>query len=112
MTGAAGSGRRGSTGGKKRRSTPKVGQTQTIKSPGQRPISVKTGGLHASVGVPQGQKIPAAKLAAAARGEFGPKAQKQAQFAQNVLTGPRSGPVHHARREGPAVAAAAAGASV
>lgn len=42
------------------------------------------GGLHSSLGVPQGQKIPAAKLAAAAAGKYGPKAKKQAQMAKNM----------------------------
>ena len=42
------------------------------------------GGLHSSLGVPQGQKIPPAKLAAAAAGKYGPKAKKQAQMAKNM----------------------------
>lgn len=62
---------------------------ETIKpqKKGQKPISFKKGGLHESLGVPQGQKIPASKKAAAAKGEYGPKAKKQAQFAKNVLKG-------------------------
>lgn len=60
-------------------------KTTTMKSPGKDPITFEKGGLHRSLGVPQGQKIPAKKVAAAARGDYGPKAQKQANFAQNVL---------------------------
>lgn len=67
----------------------KSGSKRTIKKPGSKPISFKTGGLHKSVGVPQGKPIPKAKMDAAARGDYGPKAKKQAQFAQNVLTGPK-----------------------
>lgn len=67
------------------RKTPRVGQKQTIKAPGKAPISFKKGGLHTSLGVPQGKPIPKAKVDAAAAGKFGPKAQKQANFAKNVL---------------------------
>lgn len=59
------------------------GTTTTISgNKSQKPIKFKTGGLHESVGVPQGQKIPADKLAAAAAGSYGPKAVKQANFAK------------------------------
>lgn len=69
--------------------TPKVGQKVTLKpsSSGQKKITYKKGGLHASLGVPQGQKIPPAKLSAALSGKYGAKAKKQAQFMQNVLVG-------------------------
>jgi hypothetical protein len=60
-------------------------KTQTIKAPGKAPVKFKKGGLHESVGVPQGEKIPAAKMAAAKAGKFGPKAAKQANFAQGML---------------------------
>ena len=60
-------------------------KTQTIKSPGKKPITFKKGGLHESLGVPKGKPIPAKKMAAAAKGQYGPKAQKQANFAKNVL---------------------------
>jgi hypothetical protein len=46
--------------------------------------TIQKGGLHRSVGVPQGQKIPAAKLAAAKAGKYGPLAKKQAQFASSL----------------------------
>lgn len=70
--------------------TPKVGQMVTLKAkPGQKKISFKKGGLHQSLGVPQGQKIPAAKLQAALAGKYGKLAQKRARFMHNVLTGRR-----------------------
>jgi hypothetical protein len=43
-----------------------------IKKPGQ---------LHRDLGVPQGQKIPARRLAAAKAGDYGPAAQKRANLA-------------------------------
>ncbi|HEX3781700.1 MAG TPA: hypothetical protein VHX38_18715 [Pseudonocardiaceae bacterium] len=69
------------------KSTPKpaASKTETISSPGKQPISFKKGGLHQSLGVPAGKPIPKAKMDAAAAGKFGPKAQQQANFAQNVL---------------------------
>lgn len=51
----------------------------------QKPVTFEQGGLHRSLGVPQDQKIPASKMAAAKRGDYGPKAQKQANFAQGML---------------------------
>lgn len=51
---------------------------------GQKPITFQKGGLHRSVGVPEGQKIPASKVAAAARGDYGPKAKKQAGLAKGL----------------------------
>lgn len=73
---------------------------QTIKTPGKKPISFKPGGLHASVGVPAGQKIPAAKMQAALAGDYGPKAAAQARFAKNVLTGPKTGTGTARKRRG------------
>jgi hypothetical protein len=58
---------------------------QTISSPGKKPVTFQKGGLHRSLGVPQGQKIPAAKMAAAKAGKFGPTAQKQANLATGLL---------------------------
>jgi hypothetical protein len=52
---------------------------------GQQPITFQPGGLHASLGVPQGQPIPEAAKAAALSGARGAKAKKQALFAKNVL---------------------------
>lgn len=48
-------------------------------------VTFQKGGLHESLGVPQGQKIPADKLAAAKAGKYGKKAQKQANFAAGFL---------------------------
>ncbi len=62
---------------------------KTITAPGKKPITFQPGGLHKSTGTPAGQKIPASKKAAALSGSLGPKAQKQANFAKNVLTGGR-----------------------
>ena len=60
-------------------------KTRTIKAPGKQPISFKEGGLHQSLGVPAGKPIPAAAMQSALAGKKGPKAQKQANFAVNVL---------------------------
>jgi hypothetical protein len=54
---------------------------------GKKPIHFKEGGLHASLGIAQKQKIPSSKFQAALHGNYGPKAKKQAQFKENVLTG-------------------------
>lgn len=64
---------------------------ETIKpmKKGEKPITFKKGGLHASTGTPAGEKIPAKKKAEAIEGKLGPKAKKEAQFAKNVLTGPK-----------------------
>lgn len=68
--------------------TPKVGSKITLKAkPGQKKVSFTKGGLHASTGTPQGQKIPVNKMKAAASGKLGTKARKQAMFAKNVLIG-------------------------
>lgn len=61
------------------------GKKTTISSPGKKPVSFQPGGLHKSLGVPQGQTIPAAKMAAAKAGKFGPKAQAQANLATGML---------------------------
>jgi hypothetical protein len=67
--------------------TVKVGGTEVLKKPGKKPIAFKKGGLHATLGVAQGKKIPAAKMSAALAGKHGAKAKKQAEFARNVLVG-------------------------
>lgn len=62
--------------------------TETIPAiPGHKAITFSKGGLHRSTNTPLGQKIPAAKKAKALAGGYGAKAEKQAQFAKNVLTG-------------------------
>lgn len=62
--------------------------TETIPAiPGHKAITFQKGGLHRSTNTPEGQKIPAAKKAKALAGGYGSKAEKQARFAKNVLTG-------------------------
>lgn len=53
----------------------------TIKAKGKKPITFNKGGLHRSLGVPEGKKIPEGKKRAALAGEYGPKAKKQAVLA-------------------------------
>jgi hypothetical protein len=60
---------------------------KVIRKKGKRPIKFHEGGLHQSLGVAKGQKIPASKIAAAKAGKYGEKAKKQADFMTNVLTG-------------------------
>lgn len=62
---------------------------ETIRptSPGQKPITFDKGGLHRSTGTPAGKPIPTSKLDSALSGNLGPKAEKQANFAKNVLKG-------------------------
>jgi len=64
---------------------------RTIKAAGKDPISFKPGGLHESLGVPKDKPIPAKAMQAAIDGKKGPKAQKQALFAKNVLGKGRGG---------------------
>jgi len=59
------------------------------KKKGQKPIKFKEGGLHKSLGIPKDQPIPKSKIRAALKGEYGPKAKKQAMLMENVLTGPK-----------------------
>ena len=58
-----------------------VGGTQVIRAAGRKPIAFKKGALHKALGVPQGEKIPAGKKAAALAGRYGPKVKKMANFA-------------------------------
>lgn len=60
---------------------------KTIHKDGKKPIHFKPGALHSELGVPQGEKIPVAKMEAALLGKKGPLAEKRARFAKNVLTG-------------------------
>jgi hypothetical protein len=67
-----------------------VAKTVTISgSGGQKPVTFQKGGLHRSLGVPQGEKIPASKMAAAKAGRYGPLAQKRANFATGMLAAGR-----------------------
>jgi len=66
--------------------------TTTLKptKKGQKSIKFHEGGLHDSLSVPMGEKIPEWKMRAALAGKYGPKAaKKQAMFARKVLTGPK-----------------------
>jgi hypothetical protein len=56
---------------------------------GQKPVKFKEGALHRQLGVPAGEKIPASKMAAAKRGDYGPLAQKRANFATGMLAAGR-----------------------
>jgi hypothetical protein len=62
---------------------------QTISAPGKKPVTFEKGGLHRSLGVPEGQNIPPAKMAAAKAGKFGPKARQQANLATGMLAAGR-----------------------
>lgn len=62
---------------------------KVLRAKGKKPISFRPGGLHKSLGVPQGKPIPKGKMAGALAGTYGAKAKRQAQFAKNVLTGPK-----------------------
>lgn len=70
-------------------STPKSAPKKvTLKAkPGQKKITFKPGGLHKSLGLSPGTKIPAAAMSRAMAGHYGPTAKKQAMFAKNVLVG-------------------------
>ena len=61
------------------------GQTTISGSGGKKPVTFQKGGLHSSLGVPQGKKIPVSKVASAQAGNYGPKAKKQANFAMGML---------------------------
>ena len=65
----------------------KKAKTVTMKPTkrGQKPISFKSGGLHSSTGTKPGEKISAAKHAAAGSGKLGKKAKAQELFYRNVL---------------------------
>ena len=55
---------------------------------GEPPIKIKAankGGLHRALGIPEGKKIPAAKIAAAVK-TGSPNLKRKAQFAQNAAS--------------------------
>jgi hypothetical protein len=77
----------------------KSGGTQTISGgKGAKPVTFQKGGLHKSLGVPEGQTIPASKMAAAAAGDYGPKAKAQAALAQGLLAKGRQTAAGNRRR--------------
>jgi hypothetical protein len=59
--------------------------TVTMRKKGRKPVSFSKGGLHRSTNTPEGENIPASKMAAAARGDYGAKAVKQANMARGML---------------------------
>lgn len=59
--------------------------TVTMKKKGSKPVRFAKGGLHRSTNTPEDERIPASKLAAAKRGEYGAKAVKQANMASGML---------------------------
>jgi hypothetical protein len=56
----------------------------TFSVPGTGIKGIRKGGLHETVGVPEGQPIPASKKAAALAGKYGSKGVKQAQLAETL----------------------------
>lgn len=58
--------------------------------PGKKPVTIKKGALHRMLGVPEGQKIPGKKMAAARAGQYGKLAQKRASFATGMLAAGRA----------------------
>ena len=78
----------------------KAGKTVIKGKAGKPAVSFKPGGLHQSLGVPAGQNIPAAKMAAAAAGKFGPKAKAQANLAQGMLAKGRKTASKNAKKKG------------
>ena len=82
--------------------TKATANTITIKgSKGRKPVTFEKGGLHRSLHVPQRQKIPASKMIAAKRGEYGARARKQAIMATGMLAAGRKTAAKN-RRSGPA----------
>ena len=86
----------------RRTSPPKTPAKKTIPAKGGNgPISFQPGGLHKSLGVPEGQNIPAAKMAQAKAGKFGPKAQAQANLATGMLAkGRKTAAANRAKKSG------------
>lgn len=58
-----------------------MAETITIKKKGKRPLKFRKGALHRALGVPEGEKIPRAKIDAALAGKYGSKVKKMAVFA-------------------------------
>ncbi len=52
---------------------------------GQKKVTFKEGGLHASTHTPMGQPIPKQKIQKALAGDYGPLARKQALMYVNML---------------------------
>ena len=64
---------------------------------GRKPLRFREGALHEQLDVPTGQKIPAAKMAEAKAGDYGPLAARRANFATGVLAAGRKTAIKHRR---------------
>ncbi len=65
-------------------------KTVTMKGgDGKKPVTFQKGALHRQLGVPAGEKIPAAKMAKAMSGAMGPMAKKRAVMAKGMLAAGR-----------------------
>ena len=73
-------------------------KTVTIKKKGKKPVKFRRGGLHRSLGVPEGEPIPASKMRGALAGRYGPLAKKQANMARGLLTKGRKTAARNRRR--------------
>jgi len=71
----------------------------TIKKKGKKPITFHAGGLHETTGTPQGEKIPASKVAKAKAGGYGPLGVKQANLATGALAKGRRTAAKNRRRK-------------
>lgn len=58
--------------------------------PGKKPVTFEKGALHRMLGIPEGQKIPGKKMAAARAGQYGKLAQKRANFDKGMLSAGRA----------------------
>lgn len=68
---------------KRKKKTTRV--TMKPRKRGQKKVTFEEGGLHKSLGVPMGMKIPESKMQEAMRGEHGMKAKRQAMMAEHML---------------------------
>ena len=82
----AGKGRKAKKAKRAKKAPPSGMTTMKPTKAGQKPITFKKGGLHASTGTKAGEKISAGAHAKAGSGALGPKARKQEQFYRNVLS--------------------------
>lgn len=62
-----------------------MAKTVTMRKRGKKPVSFSKGGLHRSTNTPEDEPIPASKMRAAARGDYGATAVKQATMASGML---------------------------
>lgn len=67
----------------------------SLRKKGKPTITFQKGGLHESTDTPEGEKIPAEKMAKAKAGDYGPKAVKQANMATGLLKKGRQTAMKH-----------------